>query len=331
LGVSFKAGPSGRRLISGPSRRSVWGKGTAAVLLLAAFGTLPLLVATTFPGLTVLIVPIVVATGLLALAWARVLPRVPNALPALVGLAAAFSVVSILTGLLNGLSDEPYATPAYASLGLGMYTHAIAFGYTEYGRWFFEVSYDVYLPGLTFVQVPGVDYRWVSLGAWAGMIYLVRKDPLAVGGLATPWIPVLAANGQNDFVPLLAITIALVVRPRRGRWLWEVGSLALKQLANVVVFFYHVARREWLLAAASVVVTALILAPFFLIDPSSVVCHVLIGDPGTGCVGHPWTFFVFKRNYWLYPTWVGLVFYRPLASAGRRLWLRVRRAAPPTS
>ena len=156
----------------------------------------------------------------------------------------------------------------------------------------------------------------MSLVAWGGSVYLLRRDPVAAGGFAAPWIPLLAANGQNDFVPLLALTVALAVPlSRYGGWLAEVVALALKQLANVVVVAYHLARREYVRALAAAAVTAAVLLPFLWIDAGAVYCHVIVGAPGNGCVGHPWTFFIFKRNYWLYPSWVAVVFHRPLGRA----------------
>jgi hypothetical protein len=286
---------------------------TESVLyLLAAFATVGLLVGTTFAGFTFLIVPIFLLTVFVARGLGRLDSEVPWAVPTLLALGGALAVVSVVTGFLNGFSDEPYGTPAYAALGWGLYSHPVAFSYVQYGKTYFENSYDVYLPLLAFVQIPGVDYRWVSLIAWAGTLYLLRNRSVALAGLAVPWIPLLAANGQNDFVPLFALTLALAVPLGRFQWPAEVFALALKQLANVVVFAYHVVRREYLRAAAAVAITVLILAPFLWLDAGGVYCHVILGDPGTGCVGHPWTWFVFKRNYWLYPSWIAVVFYGPL-------------------
>jgi hypothetical protein len=306
---------------------------TALLAVLGSLGTVGLVVGTTFPGLGFLIVLAVLLTVAVAWAATEVSPRVPSLLPILVILGGAIAVVSIATGVLNGLSDEPYSTPAYAALGWGLYTHPVAFTYVQYGTSHFEYSYYVYLPLLTFVQVPGLDYRWVSLAAWAAALYLVRRDPFASGGFATAWIPLLASNGQNDFVPLLALTVALAAPLPRGRWAAEVVSLALKQTANVVVVFFHLARREYLRALAAVAVTAAILGPFLWIDAGAVYCHVLVGSSGNTCVGHPWTFFVFKRNYWLYPTWVLLVFHRQLGKVvgtlrGRLTAVRTGRREP---
>ena len=296
----------------------------AVLVILASASTLGLLVGTTFSEFTWLIVPAVVLT--IAIGWgaAQVGAERRWLLPALVLLGAAVAVYSILTGTLNGLSDEPYTTPAYASLGWGLYTHPLNLTYVQYGTSHFESSYYVYLPLLTFLQVPGLDYRWVALAAWGTMIYLLRRDPFAASALATAWVPLLAANGQNDFVPLLALTAALAVRPARGGWLAEGVSLALKQPANVVVGVYHLLRREYVEAAAAVAITVGVLAPFLYLDAGAVYCHVVVGSPGNTCSGHPWTFFLFKRNYWLYPAWAVAVFHRPL---GRWLTMHLPRPA----
>jgi hypothetical protein len=126
-------------------------------------------------------------------------------------------------------------------------------------------------------------------------------------------------------VPLFALTLALTVPLGRYRWPAEAFALALKQLANIVLFFYHLVRREYLRAVLAVLITFAILAPFLYIDANGVYCHVVVGDPGAGCTGHPWTFFVFKRNYWLYPTWVLVVFYAPV----RRIALRALHRLSP--
>jgi hypothetical protein len=296
----------------------------AVLVVLGSLATLPLLVGTTFLGFNCLIVPIFALT--LAVGWgcAQIARDVRWLVPALVVVGVAVAVICLLTGILNGLSDEPYSTPAYASLGWSLYARPVAFSYVQYGTVHFENSYDVYLPLLTFVQVPDLDYRWVSLAAWLGAVYFLRKDPLAAAGFSTAWIPLLAANGQNDFVPLFALTLALVVPLGTYRWPAEVFALALKQLANVVIVGYHLARRQYGQAALAVVITAAILAPFVYLDPGGVWCHVIVGDPGASCMAHPWTFFVFKRNYWLYPSWVGVVYFRPLAARAVRAGARGR-------
>ncbi len=294
----------------------------AFALLLLAGATVPLLVGTTFPGLTILILPIVGVTAVVAYGFQRLPSRPAWAIPALAVAAAALGAASVLTGALNGLSDEPYSTPAYSSLGWALYTQPIHLTYVQYGASHLESSYYVYLPLLTWAQVPGLDYRWVSLGAWAVTFYAVRKDPFASAGWAVPWIPLLAANGQNDFVPLLALTAALVVPA--GRWgrLAEIAALGLKQFANVIDVGYHLVRRQYARALIAVGISVAFLLPFAWLDPGAVYCHVLLGDPTNGCAAHSAGFLLFKRNYWLYPTWVGLMFARPIVGWARATWGR---------
>jgi hypothetical protein len=301
----------------------------AVLVLLAALATVPLLVGTTFANATFLIVPIFVLTVAVGYGASRVHREESWLVPALIGIGVAIAVVSVVTGILNGLSDEPYSTPAFAPLGLQMYSRSVTITYVQYGTSHTETVYDVYLPLLTYVQVPGLDYRWVSLAAWAGTLYLLRRDPLAQAGFSTTWIPLLAANGQNDFVPLFAVTLALVVPLGASGWLAEAFSLALKQWANVVVFLYHLARGEVLRALAAIAITAAVLAPFVLVNASGVWCHVIVGNSGTSCTANPWTFFVFKRNYWLYPSWVAVVYFYPLTRGIRRLGDRRRRVPRP--
>ncbi len=291
----------------------------AVVALVGSAATVPLLVATTWAGLEGLIVPIFLLTLVVAEAARRCAASFPRLVLLLALVGAVLAVVSILTGWLNGFSDEPYTTPAYAALGWNLYTQPIHIVYLQYGVAHTETSFYVYLPLLTYLQVPGLDYRWVALGAWGAALCLLRRRPFAAAGFSAAWIPLLAANGQNDFVPLLALTVALALPTLRNRFWAEVVALAVKQPANIVVFFYHLLRREYLRAVAAIAITVAILAPFLYLAPGAVVCHVLVGDPGTTCAGHPWTFFVFKRNYWLYPAWAAVVF-GPAVWASRRRW-----------
>lgn len=297
---------------AGPSRSVRFG----VVSVLGALATLPLLVGTTLAGGAFLILPIVALSAGVAYALPKAGRRWVTGL-ALLSLAIA--VASVASGVLNGLSDEPYSTPAYASLGLSMYTKPVAFSYVQYGVPHFERSYDVYLPMLTFIQIPGLDYRWVALSAWVGAALWVRRDLTALAGWSTPWIAVLAANGQNDFVPLFALSVALAVPPRRWGAVAEVVSLGLKQFANIIVVGFHLVRREYSRALVAGLVTFAFLVPFLWIDPGSVYCHVVLGSPTSTCAPHSAGFFLFKRNYWLYPTWVGLMFHRGLLARLRRV------------
>ncbi|MCI4345639.1 MAG: hypothetical protein L3K07_02635 [Thermoplasmata archaeon] len=296
--------------------------GEGVLLLLAAFGTVPLLLGTVFWWGTLAILPTVAVTFLLAGWISRRATIAPWLVHALFGGALALGVVSIATGFLNGLSDEAYATPAFAHAGLALYTRPVSFDYSSYGVAHHEFTYYVYLPLLTYAQVPGLDYRWISLAAWVGSVLWVARDPYASVVIGMPWIALLAANGQNDFVPLFALSLALAPRAWKGAYAAEVIALGLKQLANVIVVFYHLLRREWSRALLAVVVSVAFLLPFLLVDAGAVYCHVALANPDQGCTSASASFLLLKRNYWLYPTWVVAVFHAPIVDRLRRLRTR---------
>jgi hypothetical protein len=298
------------------------------LLLLAAFGTVPLLLATVFWWGTLAILPTVGITFLLARGISERAAQQRWILPVLLSGALALGVLSIVTGFWNGLSDEPYATPAFVHAGLSLYTRPVSFNYTQYGTLHHEFTYYVYLPLLTYAQVPGLDYRWVSLAAWGAALAWIGRDRFAAAAFGMPWIALLAANGQNDFVPLLALSVALVPRLPRGAILAEVLALGVKQLANVVVFFYHLLRKEWTRAILAIVVTALFLAPYLFTNAGAVFCRVALANPSGGCSTASASFILLKRNYWLYPTWVLAVFHGPLRSLFGRVRNRWGKLSP---
>jgi hypothetical protein len=295
------------------------------LLLLGAAATVPLLLATVFPPYGPLaILPTVLATFLLARRFDRGGARWAGLLPALLLMGLALAVLSVTTGFLNGLSDEPYATPAFSRAGLALYSQPVSFDYTQFGRMYHEFTYYVYLPLLTYLQVPGLDYRWVSVAAWVGAVLWVRRDRYAASALAMPWVALLAANGQNDFVPLLALSLALAPPRWRGAPVLEVVALGLKQFANVIVVGYHLLRREWRAALLATVVSVLFLSPYLFVNAGAVYCRVLLANPSGGCTPASASFLLLKRNYWLYPTWVWAVFQRPLRASLAAFARRVR-------
>lgn len=268
----------------------------------------------------------------------------PGLLRAVVLGGFVFAVVSAATGFLNGETFEPATTPAYASVllaGHDPYTTLLhlAFvtcsGPTSHG-WVTCVpetssTYYVYLPLLTFLQVPFVPYRWVTLACAALVAYRVRRDPVALALLGSPYVALLAANGYNDFPVLLLLTLGFVGTSGRGRAAWEWLSLGTKQFANLVVLAYHIARRDLRGVAVTLAVSLAWVVPFLLLDPRGFVCTaILYEDPGcTSSLGH--SLFV-HVNYWLWPAWVVAVFHAPL---GRRLrgrwgrWGGGGRSGPP--
>src|SRR2546428_369068 len=111
--------------------------------------------------------------------------------------------------------------------------------------------WNVYLPLLPFVQVPYflLDYRWFTLTIWGLTVYAVRKRYYTSMTLGGQYPALMAANGFNDIIPLLFLTLAFVTfsgwRARTAQLL----ALGMKQFANAFVFVYHILRRDWRQAA----------------------------------------------------------------------------------
>jgi hypothetical protein len=264
------------------------------------------------PGWPSALLAILIVLGTYVVAYEWDLTRDARFLRAWVGVALVTAVTSIVTGWHNGLTDEPFITPVFAQLWPNLYGHPVSLTYDQYGTvHVLSQVYDVYLPALAFAVIPGISYKWTALAAWGASVYLLRRRPEAVvlwGGL---WVGLLAANGFNDFVPLLALTLAFVALAGTPSWLAEIASLALKQFANLIVVAVHLYRREWRAALLAVVVTAAILAPFAVLAPSGVVCHVLLIQPGScgaGAGGALGPGFVHHINYLLWPLFVVAVF-----------------------
>ena len=280
-----------------------------------ATGVLPLyavlstwLLETPYAGLVLFLAGL----GSFALAYRWRLHRNPDFLRVWVAVGVAIAVLSVLTGRWNGLTDEPYGTPAFVRLWPDLYGSPLHLTYYQYGSGPLTISaYNVYLPLLAFLQVPGLDYRWVTVGAWALMLWWVRRSGASVTLLAAPWVALLAANGFNDFVPLAALTATFVALAGWRSRLVEVVSLGLKQFANVIVVAVHLWNRRWRDAVIAVGVTVALLAPFAFLDPGGVWCHVVIAGP-VGCSGSGGLYSVpaalSHMNYLLWPTWLLAVF-----------------------
>jgi hypothetical protein len=286
-------------------RRDLWGAGLVAVevgTLAVGLGTgllqTPAASAFVFGG----------AVGVATLGIRYGLDRRPFVLALWVAAALALGLASTLTGFWNGLTDEAAAMPAFLQLYPNLYGRPLIFTFSQYGTSGLLVStYYVYLPLLPLVQVPWIDYRWTALLAWAGMVFLLRRDGRAVLLLGGPWAALLAANGFNDFVPLAVLTAAYVTLHGRSKQIARVLSLGLKQFANVVVVGYCLWRRDWNGAVITVIVTALFLLPFALLDPGGVYCHaLLLSSQGCGGSGSFNSVEAFVRpfNYFLWPAWM---------------------------
>jgi hypothetical protein len=277
------------------------------------------------PGWTpgILLVLVLFGTFLLAYRWD--LTRDRSFLLPWVGLSLVVSVVSVVTGWHNGLTDEPFITPAFAQLWPNLYGSPVSIVYVQYGtQYTLSNVYNVYLPALAFAEIPGINYKWTAVAAWIGTVYLLRRRGEAVVLWGGAWVGLLAASGFNDFVPFLALTLTFVTLAGTPSKLAEVASLALKQFANLVVVAVHLYHRRWMEAVLAVAITAAILAPFAYLSPSGVVCHVLLIQSGSCSRGPGQAVgvgFVRHINYLLWPLFVIAVFVPS--------YLRTLRAAGP--
>ena len=269
------------------------------------------------PGAAAVPAIAILVSAALAVHWR--LHREPAFLMAWVAISAGFAILSATTGFYNGLTDEPYATPAFAAQWWPhLYSTPIHISYVQYGTGPIVLSaYYVYLPLLALVQVPGLDYRWVSLAAWALTIYLLRRNGTAVVAWGSLYVGLLAANGFNDFVPILVLTLAFLSLPGWKGKVAELVGLALKQFANLFVVAYHLYHRRWNAAAIAVLVTVAVLTPFLFVDPLRVWCGAVLVAPGScssvlASVEHPLSAggqpVYGHLNYYLWPIWVVAAF-----------------------
>jgi hypothetical protein len=242
-------------------------------------------------------------TYLLAYRWNLVHDRV--FLATWVAVAFVGAVISLLYGSLNGLTDEPFITPAYVHAWPNLYGTAVSVSYVQYGRPLVAgPGYNVYLPFLAFLSVPFVSYKWTAVAAWVASLYLLRRRDEALALWGGLWVGVMAANGFNDYVPFLLLTLTFVTLTGPSSKLAEVASLGVKQFANVVVVAVHLYRRHWAEAALAVVVTLAILAPFLYLSPGGVWCHAVLIQP-VNCSGAAGSVFgVDILTHLNYPLWL---------------------------
>jgi len=230
-----------------------------------------------------------------------------------VGVALALALASAITGVFNGLTDEPYATPGFVHLLPDLYGKPLHLVYYQYGSG--PITLDdsyIYLPLMTFLQVPGIDYRWVTVGAWALTVYLLRRSGPALLLVGSPWVALVAANGFNDMVPLTFLTLTFVTLEGWPGRVAEVVSLGLKQFANAILLVYYVAHRRWRDALVVVGVTVAFLLPFAVLDLPAVVCHAVLLDPQPVCgAGYSAAFAAgtgAHLNYYVWVLWLLAVF-----------------------
>ncbi|MCI4372344.1 MAG: hypothetical protein L3K02_01675 [Thermoplasmata archaeon] len=294
-----------------------------AVIGLSTLGTVAIL-SYLLPGWTAGILLLLVLLGTFLLGYRWDLTRDRAFLGSWVGVSLVVAVVSLVTGWHNGLTDEPFVTPAFAQLWPNLYGGSISVTYDQYGAPLtLSNLYNVYLPGLAFAEIPGISYKWTSVAAWAASLYLLRRRGESIVLWGGAWVGLLAANGFNDFVPCLALTLTFVTLVGTPSKVAEIVSLALKQFANLVVVAVHLYHRRWRDALLAVVVTAAILAPFAYLSPGGVVCHVLLVQPGECSRGAGTPLgpgFVHHINYLLWPLFAIAVFgpgyLRSLRTAG---------------
>jgi len=255
----------------------------------------------------------------------------------LFGSSAILGAFSILTGYVNYLTDE-WATPRYVSLlfeGNDWYSVPLQFQYVRGGTVISASIANVYLPLLSLIQVPYIwlDYRWFTLGVWGLLVYAMRKRYYASVALAGQYSAMMAANGFNDVIPLLFLTLAFATfagrRARVARYL----SLGMKQFANVFVFLYYALHRYWREAGVTVLVTFLFLLPFLAWDWKSAICTPILDMPFYCGNTNNLTFNSVHSliNFGVWPVWVVGMFYRELRVGilglnlrfiGLRAWLR---------
>jgi len=277
-----------------------------------------------------------VGIGALALSFPVVVrrlnvPRRINFVYFLLVAGLLFSVVSIVTGWGNGLTDEPFTTPRFAGWtlsGHNPYTEQLVFTYIQYGKEYSSASYYLYLPLLMFLQIPGISYKWFTLACWALMVLLARKRFDTAILLAQPYVVILAASGYNDLPVLLLLTLGFLgYEGRRQKWA-EYLSLGCKQFANIFVVAYYLVRRRWLDSAIAIGVTALFIAPFVVWGGPVVLCRAVLADRLSICPSGGSATLLFNYPVWL--VWVFAVFWVPLlailASWSRRPTVAARLA-----
>ena len=277
------------------------------------FEALPGLFSAPVLGFSTILVPYLVATY--GLGHRETLRRI------LIGSSAAIGIFSVATGYLNYLTDE-WATPQYVSLllqGQDWYSVPFIFHYVKMGILMSSTIWNVYLPLIPFVQVPytWLDYRWFTLGIWGLMVYAVRKRYYASMALGGQYPALMAANGFNDVVPLLFLTLAFVTLTGRRSQVAEFLSLGMKQFANAFVFIYHVLRREWFQAFLTIAATVLFLLPFLIWDWKSAICTPILDmPPDCASTQNLLVNSIHSRiNFALWPVWVVAIFYPTLRTA----------------
>lgn len=274
------------------------------------FEALPGLFSAPVLGIATLLVPYMIAV--FRLGHRETLRKI------LIGGSIVIGTFAVATGYLNYLTDE-WATPQYVSLllqGHDWYSVPLQFQYVKMGVLYHTSIWNVYLPLLPLIQVPyfWLDYRWFTLALWGLMIYAVRNRYYTSMALGGQYPALMAANGFNDIVPLLFLTLAFVTFQGRRARTAEILSLGMKQFANAFVLVYHLLRREWVQAGITIVASVLFLAPFLLWDWKSAICTPILDmPPDCQNTGNLLLDSVHSRiNFALWPVWIIAIFYPAL-------------------
>lgn len=253
--------------------------------------------------------------------------------------SAVVGVVSIVTGIGNNATDEPFAMPGYLGAllqGHDPYYTVVPVSYTArtLNLWSSSVhlyTHYSYLPLGLFFQVPGtgaVGYRAVCLASWAGVVYFARREEFAALCLVSPSVALLAANGFSDLPVLLLLTYSLRGASGTPAKIAEYATYAMKQFANVFWLAYYVARRDALRTVLVVAVTLAFAAPFLLWHPTGIWCEALTFSASPGCAGAPdqsrrWSDLYSHWNYYVWPLWVYALYHREIHGLLRELRARL--------
>lgn len=233
--------------------------------------------------------------------------------------SAVLGTISVVTGIGNNATDEPFTMPGYLGAllqGRDPYYSAVTVSYTArtLNLWSSTVhlsTYYSYLPLGLFFQIPGtgaLGYRAVCLASWAGIVYCVRRNAFAALCLVSPSVALLAANGFSDLPVLFLLTLSLRGTSGTSAKVVEYATYAMKQFANVFWFIYYIVRRDVLRTALVVVVTLAFAAPFILWHPTGIWCEALTLSASPGCSSAPnqsrvWSDLYSHWNYFLWLLW----------------------------
>ena len=308
--------------------------GVGSIALFLTHGTVTWAFAVIWGGATLASVALVPAVERSGADWHREV-RV------LFAASLAIGAVSIVTGIGNNATDEPFTMASYLGVllnGHDPYVTPVTVTYTArtLNLWSSHVSsqfHYVYLPLLLFFQIPGTGatgYKALCLACWVGIVYFLRRDRFAALCLVSPVAALVAANGFTDLPVLLLMTFSL----RGGRGLpgkvAEYATYAMKQFANAFWFVYYLARREVLRAVAVLGLTLVFVSPFLLWHPTGIWCEALTFSLSPGCASaansarQPSDLYS-HWNYYLWILWVYALYHAELRRLATRTWSVIAR------